>query len=100
MPNINVSVSYQIPQDEALARIQTRVAQLMAQYSNQVSNLKENWSGYVGAFGGSAHGFSVSGRIVVDPSVVTVEVGLPLIAFAYRGKIEEGIRSELTTLLA
>jgi Putative polyhydroxyalkanoic acid system protein (PHA_gran_rgn) len=100
MPNINVSVSYQIPQNEALTRIQARVAQIKAQYSNEVSNLRENWSGYIGTFSGSARGFSVSGSLVVNPSVVIVEVGLPLVAFAYKGQIEEGIRNELTTLLA
>ncbi len=100
MPNINVSVCYQIPQNEAFTRIQTRIAQMKAQYSNTVSDLRENWSGYDGTFSGSARGFSVSGRILVDPSVVTVEVGLPFIAFAYKGQIEEGIRNELTTLLA
>lgn len=100
MPNINVSVSYQIPQDEALTRIQTRIAQVKTQYGDKVSNLKENWSGYVGTFSGSARGFSVSGSLVVNPSVVTVEVGLPLVAFIYKGQIEEAIRSDLTTLLA
>lgn len=100
MPTVNVSVPYQISQDEALARIQARVAQIKAQYSNKVSDLRENWSGYVGTFSGSARGFSVSGSLVVNPSVVTVELALPLIAFVYKGQIEAGIRNELITLLA
>ena len=99
MPNVNVSVPYQIPQDEALSRIQARIAAIKGQYSSQVSNLTENWNGYSGAFSGSSHGFTVSGNLVVNPSLVTVVVELPLIAFAYKAKIEAGIRNELTKLL-
>lgn len=100
MPTVNVSVPYQISQVEALTRIQARIAQIKAQYSNKVSDLRENWSGYVGTFSGSARGFSVSGSLVVNPSEVIVQIGLPFIAIMYKGQIEAGIRNELTTLLA
>jgi excisionase family DNA binding protein len=100
IPTVNVSVPYQISQDEALSRIQARIAQIKTQYSSKVSDLRENWSGNVGTFSGSARGFSVSGSLVVNPSVVTVELALPLIAFVYKGQIEAGIRNELTSLLA
>lgn len=100
MPNVNVSVPYQIPQDEALTRIKARIEQLKVQYANTVSNLTENWNGYVGTFSGSASGFSVSGSITVNPSLVTVEVALPFVAFPIKGQIESTIQNELTTLLA
>jgi Putative polyhydroxyalkanoic acid system protein (PHA_gran_rgn) len=100
MPNVKVSVSYQIAQDEALSRIQARVTQIKAQYGNLVTNLTENWNGYVGTFSGSARGFSVSGNLVVDPSVVTTEIALPLVAFPFKGQIEARIRNELTSVLA
>jgi putative polyhydroxyalkanoic acid system protein len=100
MPNVKVSVTYQIPQDEALSRIQARIAEIKAQYSSQVSNLAENWNGYSGAFSGSSHGFTVSGNLLVNPSLVTVAIELPVIAFAYRAKVEAGVRDELTKLLA
>jgi len=100
MPNAKVSVPYQIPQDEAFSRIRARIAEIKAQYSNMVSNLTENWTGYVGTFSGSARGFSVSGSLVVSPSVVTVDIALPLVALPFKGQIETGIRNELTPLLA
>jgi len=100
MPTVKVSVQYQIPQDEALSRIQRRVAQIEARYANKVNDLTENWNGYVGAFSGSARGFSVSGSLAVNPSEVTIEMGLPLIVIAFKKQIEDGIRNELTTLLA
>jgi len=100
MPNVKVSVLYQIPQDEALSRIHGRIAEIKTQYSSQVSHLTENWSGHSGAFSGSSYGFTVSGNLVVDPSVVTVVIELPFIAFAYKAKVESGVRDELTKLLA
>jgi hypothetical protein len=100
MPNVSVSVPYQISQDEALSRIQARIAQIKAQYSSQVSDLTENWNGYVGTFSGSAKGFSVSGNLAVQPSFVIVGISLPLIAFPYKAKVEAGVRAELARLLA
>jgi len=99
MPTVNVSVPYQISEDEALTRIKTRIAQIKAQHASKV-DLQENWSGYVGTFSGSVIGYSLSGSLVVKPSVVTVEIGLPFIASLYKGKIEAGIHNELTSLLA
>jgi hypothetical protein len=100
MPKINTSVPHQLTQEEALSRIQGRIARIKAQYSGMVSDLAEDWDGYSGTFSGSARGFSVSGNLTVDPSVVTVKIALPLVALPLKGKIEARIRSELTTLLA
>jgi hypothetical protein len=100
MPKVKVSVTYQISQDEALSRIQARISEIKAQYSGQVSNLAENWNGYSGEFRGSSHGFTVSGNLLVNPSLVSAVIELPVIAFAYRAKVEAGIRDELTKLLA
>jgi Putative polyhydroxyalkanoic acid system protein (PHA_gran_rgn) len=100
MPKINVSVSHQLSRDEALSRIRARIVQIKAQYSHKVGDLREDWSGYVGKFSGSARGFSVSGKLDVQPSEVTVVIALPLIAFPFKGKIELGIRNELDVLLA
>ena len=44
MPTVNVSVPFQISQDEALTRIQTHIAQIRALYGNKVSDLRESWS--------------------------------------------------------
>jgi hypothetical protein len=73
MPNVvKVSVPFQIQQDEALNRVKACLTEIKTQYGNMVSNLTENWNGYVGTFSGSARGFSVSGTVTVDPSEATV----------------------------
>jgi hypothetical protein len=100
MLKVNVSVPHQISQDEALRRIQARVAEIKAQYSDQVTDLSENWNRYIGTLSGSARGFKASGNLAVAPSIVTVEIALPFPAVFLMGKIEAGIRDELTRLLA
>jgi hypothetical protein len=100
MSKVNVSVPYQISQDEALRRIRARIEEAKAQAGNTVTNLQENWNGFVGTFSGSTRGATISGSITVNPAVVTVEIPLPFIAFPFKGQIETGIRNELTTLLA
>jgi len=100
MSTISVSVPYQISQDEALKRIKGFVADAKVKYSNQVSDLLENWNGNVGAFSGSGSGFAVSGTIAVNPAVVAVELTVPFAAIFLKGKIESGITDALTRLLA
>jgi hypothetical protein len=50
MPDVKVSVPFQIQQDEALNRVKARLTEIKSQYGNMVSNLTENWNGYVGTF--------------------------------------------------
>ena len=100
MPKLNVSVPYQISQDEALNRIKAYVAGAKAKYSDKVRDLQENWNGNVGTFSGSGSGFAVSGTIAVNPAVVAVELTVPFAAIFLKGKIESGITDTLTRLLA
>lgn len=69
MPNLNVSVPYQIFRGEALSRIHARIAEIKAQYSSQVSNLTEDWNGYSGIFSGSS-AFSSAYRGIVSGCAV------------------------------
>jgi len=100
MPNIIVSVSHQLSQDEALRRIQLMIAQAKAQYSDRINDLRENWNGYVGAFQVSAMNQQASGTVAVGPSEVTVQSTLPLLALGFRPMIESRIRDLLLRILA
>jgi hypothetical protein len=99
MPKVNVSVPYQIPQDEALNRVKAFVAGAKAKYSDKVRDLQENWNGNVGTFSGSGSGFAVSGTIAVNPAVIAVELAVPFAAIFLKRRIESGISDELTRLL-
>ncbi|HSY66813.1 MAG TPA: polyhydroxyalkanoic acid system family protein [Terriglobales bacterium] len=100
MSYIKVAIPCQIPQDVALARIKARISRVKAQYSGKISSLNESWNGNVGTFSGSASGFTVSGNVIVEPSVVDVEVALPSVALLFKSKIESTIRDELGRLLS
>ncbi len=100
MPNINVSVPYQISQDEALKRIQNFVSQIETQYASAITDFQENWDGNSGTFSGSGRGFSASGNIAVNPSQVVVDLTVPFAAMFFKGKIESTLREELAKLLS
>ena len=100
MPDLIVSVSHQLSQDEALKRIQATVAQAKTQYSDRIDDLQESWNGYAGAFQISAQGQQFLGTITVNPSHVTVQISLPFIAMLFKSTIEARMRDELSKVLA
>jgi hypothetical protein len=98
LPNLSVSIPHNLSQEEAQRRIQDAIAQAKVEYSGQIKDLQENWSGNVGTFGGSAMGQTVSGTITVNASNVVLDLALPFAASFFKGQIETGMR-ELTTKL-
>jgi hypothetical protein len=100
MANLNVTVPHQLPQDEALSRVQNAIAQAKVQHAGKVSILQENWTGYVGAFSVSVMGFTVSGSLTVNPSDVTLESSLPGPAVFVKGQIESTAREVVSGILA
>jgi hypothetical protein len=100
MPNLMVSVSHQLSQDEALRRIRAGVAQAKVQHADKISDLRQSWDGYVGAFDVSGMGQKASGTVAVNPSDVTVQIKLPFAASLFKSKIESGIRDALSRILA
>jgi hypothetical protein len=100
MPDLIVSVSHQLSQDESLRRIQAAVAQAKSQYSDKITDLHEVWNGYAGAFQISAQNQQLSGTVTVNPSDVAVQITLPFLAMVFKPMIESGLRNELTRILA
>jgi putative polyhydroxyalkanoic acid system protein len=99
MSNLTVAVQHQLTQADALARVQNLIAQLKAQYGDMINITKEQWTGNVGAFAGSAKGTSVSGTITANPNDVTVQMNVPFPASVFKGKIADAIRAQLTQIL-
>jgi Putative polyhydroxyalkanoic acid system protein (PHA_gran_rgn) len=99
MPDLIVSVSHQLSQDEALRRIQAALAQAKAQFSDKIDELHEGWNGYVCAFQIFAQNQEVSGTVAVNPSDVTVETTLPFLASFFKTTIESRMRDELKRVL-
>ena len=99
MPGLIVSIDHRLSQDEALRRIRATVAQARAEYADEIDELRESWSGYVGAFQLSAMSQQASGAVTVNPSDVTVQITLPFLALVFKSRIESGMRDELAKIL-
>jgi hypothetical protein len=77
MARFNMVVSHGLPEDEALRRVREEIENLKRQYSDKISNLRDNWNSETYGFEGMAMGFAVSGTMTVKPSQVEVTGKLP-----------------------
>jgi hypothetical protein len=100
MPNLNISIPHQLSQGEALRRLKSAIADAKKQYGEKIDELRESWNGNSGTLDVTAMGQKLSVALTVNPSDVTVQSTLPMIAIMFRGKIEAAIRQEGTKLLA
>ena len=100
MAKLNMVVSHRLTQDEAVKRIKTLLGEVKNQFTDKISDLREEWNGNRGNFSFSVMGFSVAGILIVKPSEVELSGNLPLAASFFKGKIESTIRERAETLLA
>jgi Putative polyhydroxyalkanoic acid system protein (PHA_gran_rgn) len=100
MPDLNISIPHQLSQDEALRRLKSAIADAKKQHGDKIDDLQESWSGYSGTLKVAVMGQKLAVVLTVNPSDVTVQSALPMIAMMFRGKIEAAIRQEGTKLLA
>jgi len=95
-----MTVPHQLPEDEALRRIQGLLSEVKSQFANKVSDLSENWDGGCGKFSFKVKGYAVSGTLSVQPTRVRLIAELPWQAALFRGTIETRIREKANELLA
>jgi hypothetical protein len=99
MPKINLSVPHSLAQEEAKNRITSLIADSRNRFAGRVSNAAESWTGFVDAFSFDAMGFSVNGKLDVQPAQVIIELNLPLAAYPFKGRIENEILTHARQLL-
>ena len=92
MPKLNIKVPHQLTQEEALRRTRTLLENVKNQYSEKISDVREEWEGNLCQFSFSAMGFSTSGTLTVKPSEIEISGNLPFAAAFFKGKIEATIR--------
>jgi hypothetical protein len=100
MPSYSVSVSHDLGQDPARARVETFLESVQRDYAAHVSNVSGEWSDNQLAFRFLASGLNISGTLIVEETLVAVTGPLPLAAAFFRGQIERTIRDELRRLLS
>lgn len=100
MPNLSVTLPHSLGREEALARLKRYIEKLKARHEDKFSQLDEQWQAHRGQFGFSAFGFSIRADLAVEDDQVQVSGTIPLAAMLFKGKIEQGVRDELTRVLA
>jgi Putative polyhydroxyalkanoic acid system protein (PHA_gran_rgn) len=95
-----VSVPHHLDKEEAKRRVSGLLPGLRGEFAGMVNEMHERWEGDVLHFGFKARGLSVNGSATVNPSDVSVDYELPLLARPLKGQFESGIRERLGTLLA
>jgi hypothetical protein len=100
MPKINLSIPHQLSRDEARERVSRLIAEGRAQASDHISDVAETWNGYVDTFSFRARGFSIAGKLDVQPAQLVMELDLPFAAFPFKARIEQEMRERAQRLLA
>lgn len=100
MPKIHLSVPHRLSQDEAQKRVASLLADSRAKFGAQVSDITEAWAGPVDTFSFRALGFSVAGKLEVQPAQLLVDIDLPFAALPFKGRVESEILSHARQLLA
>jgi hypothetical protein len=100
MPKIDLSVAHKLSQEEAKSRITGLLADARHRFAGRISNVAESWNGFVDAFSFEAMGFSVGGKLDVQPAQVRIELNLPWAAYPLKDRIESEILTQAQRLLA
>ena len=100
MANLDVAIPHSLSQDEALTRIKNMFTQMKEEHGDKISNLQEEWNGYVGNFSFSAKGFDIAGTLTVNPSNVELKGKIPFALSLFKGAITKTIEQQATKLLS
>ena len=97
---MDIQVSHTHTREEAKRRIETLIHDLKAKYGTQITDLKEDWTGYAGKLEGSAKGYSVSGAIQIEPDTITVNLKIPFVLRVFSKKIKALVGEQLKNTLS
>lgn len=100
MTSFNTEVPHQLGKPEATARLKGMLSDVRDKYKDQVTDLQEEWQGDMLVYSFKTYGFAIKGDLKVTEDVILMNGSLPIAALAFRGKIEQSIRSELEKRLA
>jgi hypothetical protein len=99
MPQLTLDVPHALGQDEAAKRLKERFEFASETYKSQVNNLNHGWSDHTFSFDFQAMGMKVAGTLAVEPTLVKLNVNLPLAAMFFKKTIEERVRHEVGRML-
>jgi hypothetical protein len=100
MPRVTIDLEHAIGVDEAVHRLKSHYDAMKTQHQSQMKILDEQWEDAALKLRFQTFGMTIQSNVSIEPSRVTVQVELPLMAAMFKGKIEQEIRRELGRLLA
>ena len=100
MPAFAIEVAHEVGQEEATERLKGFFQKVREKYQAQITDLEESWDDNQLAFSFKTYGFTIKGTGTVLAENVEFTGELPFAAVAFKGKIEESIRGELTKVLS
>ena len=77
--------------DAAKEWVGNKLPELLGRFGDSVSNVTHTWRGDVMDFSFQARGFNISGTLEVADTELTLDMGIPLLARPFQGRIEAEI---------
>lgn len=99
MPSFSTEVSHSLGREAATERLKNFVDLIQKRYQDQVKDLQGEWNESTLNVSFSTYGFKIKATVMVEDDRVRLNGELPLAAVAFRGKIEQSIKSELEKAL-
>src|SRR4029078_8540918 len=99
-PAVKMIFPPKLGQAAAQQRLQGLLEKVKNRYGDQVSNLRESWADNVLDFGFTTYGFAIQGKQAGEENDVRLDGQIPFAAMMFKGKIEQGLREQMTRLLA
>ena len=97
MPAVTVEVPHKLDPQEVIDKAKPVLEKTIEDFEGH--DLDMQWTDNRADFSFKSLAFTIKGNIVVEADKMTVTIELPFAAMMFKGKIEEGIRSELTRML-
>lgn len=91
---MHIAIPHHTTRQEARKRVEERLGELLAQFSDRAEDLSYEWSGDTLRFKGKAKGLTVEGTLEVADSEIRIDGKLPLIARPFESRIRQAVERE------
>jgi putative polyhydroxyalkanoate system protein len=95
---MRIEVAHHTTRQNARARVEERLAQLLSQFGGRAEEMEHEWQGDVLRFKGRARGLAVEGTVEVTDSDVVIDGKLPMIAKMFEPRIREAVLREADSM--
>ena len=91
---MRIAVPHNTSRQDARAKVDQRIGQLLAQFGGHADEIQHEWAGDTMRFRGKARGFSVEGTVEVTDAAIVLDAKLPLVAKMFEGRIRDAVQRE------